>query len=456
MKVKEQPIEEIKRLRQEVAKLRQEKTERKQAEEKLRESEERFRSVVEYSHEGILIVDDAYHLTYGNDELCRILGYFHEEIIGQDFRKFLDEESKLLVADQYVRRQRGEKIPPQYEFNIVRKNGEKRHVAISSTVIKDLAGKVMTVAQILDITEEKQAEEALQASEERYRNLFENATDGIFTMDLKTRFTSGNKRAEVMCGYNKEELIGQYATVILPEEEIPRIADVFKRVLKGEINTYETNIFTKNGDLIPVEVTSSPIEVDGKIVGAMGMARDITERKRWEEMLQRSEKKYRTIIENITEGYYEVDLAGNFTFVNDSLCKILGYPKNEMMGMNDRQYTDKENAKKVFQAFRKVYTTGKPATGFDWEFTRKDGTKIIVEASISVIRNPEGEAIGFRNVLRDVTERKQAEKALQEAKTRFEDLFETANELIITTDAEGWILRLNKEVEKLSGYSKRN
>ena len=125
----------------------------------MRESEERFRSIVENSQAGIMILDDAYHFIYVNDELCRISGYSRKELIGQDFRQFLDEESKQLVADRYIRRQRGEKVSPRYEFNFVRKDGRKRRVEISSAVIKDSAGEVRTVAQILDITERKQAEE---------------------------------------------------------------------------------------------------------------------------------------------------------------------------------------------------------------------------------------------------------------------------------------------------------
>jgi len=147
--------------------------EKRQMEEALRESEEEFRSVVEHSHAGILIVDDAYRFVYVNDELCHILGYPREEIVGQDFRQFLDDESRHLVADRYVRRRRGENVPHRYEFNVVRKDGEKRRVEISSTVITDSAGNVRTVAQILDITERERAEEALHRYVERLKTLRE-------------------------------------------------------------------------------------------------------------------------------------------------------------------------------------------------------------------------------------------------------------------------------------------
>ena len=133
--------------------------EKRGAVEALHQSEKRYRSIVEYSHVGIFIVDEAYRFVYVNDELCRILGRSRDEIADQDFRRFLDDESRGLVADRYVRRQRGEEVPPRYEFNVVRQDGEKRRVGISSTVIRDSAGQAETVAQILDITERVQAEE---------------------------------------------------------------------------------------------------------------------------------------------------------------------------------------------------------------------------------------------------------------------------------------------------------
>jgi len=140
-------------------------TERKQAEETLQESEERYRAVVENSYEGILIVGEDYKFNYVNETLCTMLERKRKDLIGHDFREFLDEESKSLVADHYRKRQRGEKVPSRYEFNVVRKNGDKRRVEISSTVVRDAEGKTRTIAQLLDITERKQAEAEKQALE---------------------------------------------------------------------------------------------------------------------------------------------------------------------------------------------------------------------------------------------------------------------------------------------------
>ena len=137
---------------------------------------------------------------------------------------------------------------------------------------------------------------------------------------------------------------------------------------------------------------------------------DITESMGAQEALRESEEKYRTIIEDIEDGYFEIDIAGNLTLFNGSLCEILGYSKDELIGMNNRQFTDEENAKKLYQTFNRVYTTGKSDKGFDWKIIRKDGNKRFVETSISLKKGSEGQPIGFQGIVRDVSDRRQIEK----------------------------------------------
>jgi PAS domain S-box-containing protein len=137
-----------------------------------------------------------------------------------------------------------------------------------------------------------------------------------------------------------------------------------------------------------------------------------------EEALRRSEEKHRAILENIEEGYYETDVQGKLIFFNDSLCRILGYTKEEMTGMNSRLFTDKENAKKLFKTFTEVYKTGNPAKEFDWLVIRKDGTQRNIEASVSLLKDSSNKSIGFRGIVRDITERKRTGKTLKENEDR--------------------------------------
>nr|CAI78636.1 hypothetical protein [uncultured delta proteobacterium] len=177
--------------------------------------------------------------------------------------------------------------------------------------------------------------------------------------------------------------------------------------------------------------------------------------KKADEPLHQSEERYRTILKNMQEGYFEVDLSGNFTFFNDSLYQFFDSSKEELMGMNYRQYTrDKEQSKELFEAFNKVYNTGEPTEGFDWQIIRKDGTKRYVEASISLRKDSLGKPIGFRGIARDVTERKKAEKSLKKSEEQYRRLADNMT-------AHIWLMDLNTRktiyvspsVEKMYGYA---
>ena len=163
-------------------------------------------------------------------------------------------------------------------------------------------------------------------------------------------------------------------------------------------------------------------------------------------------EKYQDILESIEEGYFEVDLAGNFTFFNDSVCRVTGYSREELMGMNNRQYTDEENLKIVFQAFNKIYTTGKPLKEFGWYITRKDGSRRYIEGSISLLKNSSGKPTGFRGIMHDITERKLVEKKLINSEEKFRMLAESSSFAIMMHRGDRWIYA-NRAAEEISGYT---
>jgi PAS domain S-box-containing protein len=149
-----------------------------------------------------------------------------------------------------------------------------------------------------------------------------------------------------------------------------------------------------------------------------------------EKALRESEEKYRTILHSLEEGYFEVDLTGNLTFFNDAFVKWSGYSKEELIGMNNRQYMDEETAKKVYQVFNEVYRTGEPTNPFDWEIILKGGTRRWIETSVSLIRDSKGQPIGFRGIARDVTERKQME---EQAKVHQQQLMQAGKMVALGT-----------------------
>lgn len=137
-----------------------------------------------------------------------------------------------------------------------------------------------------------------------------------------------------------------------------------------------------------------------------------------DEEMRLHRERYRVFIEEVADGFYEVDLRGNFTFFNDALCRIFGYPRNEIQGHNYRAFMDERNAQFVFENFNRIYRTGQGVTDLVWEIRTKDGERRVLEVSASLMRDDQGERIGFRGIARDITERYKAELALRESEKR--------------------------------------
>jgi len=185
-------------------------TKQKMAMKTLQENEERFRAVVENSHDGILIVHENYRFEYVNDTFCRLLGRGRKEIIGHDFREFLSEESKHLVAERYRKRQRGEKVPSKYEFCILRKDGTKKLVEISSVVIRNSKGEKQTIAQLLDITERRKAEEEIKLQSAA----LESAANSIIITDIDGSIKWVNTAFTKITGYSRKEALGKTPRIL--------------------------------------------------------------------------------------------------------------------------------------------------------------------------------------------------------------------------------------------------
>lgn len=171
-----------------------------------------------------------------------------------------------------------------------------------------------------------------------------------------------------------------------------------------------------------------------------------------ERALAASEERYRTILESIEDGYYEVDLAGNLTFFNDALCKIIGYPRSELMGMNNRQYMDARNARAVYQTFNHVYRTGESSKGFDWELTGKTGSRRCVEGSATLVRGADGQPVGFRGIVRDVTERRRAEDALRHSEEWLRTVVEGTHALLVSVTPRGRFAYVNEAMARFVGH----
>jgi len=165
------------------------------------------------------------------------------------------------------------------------------------------------------------------------------------------------------------------------------------------------------------------------------------------------EKKYLSIIEEIEDGYVENDLEGNLTYVNQALCDILGYSRDEVIGTNHRNFMSEEQVKRNTQVYTQVFRTGRPIRSYVYEAIRKDGKKRMLDVSVSLIRNQTGEPTGFRGIFRDITDLKQAQEEIAVQKRRLEAIFRSVNEGIISVDPEMRIIEINQAARKICGLA---
>jgi len=172
-----------------------------------------------------------------------------------------------------------------------------------------------------------------------------------------------------------------------------------------------------------------------------------------EKDLRESEEKYRTILEQMDDSYFEVDLAGNFTFFNDAITRHVGYSREELIGTSFRSQVAKEDIATLYNAFGKIYSTGKPERNIFYNFMHKDGTMGSVEAAAFPLHNQKGEIVGFRGIAREITKRKQAEEALRESEEKYRLIAENTADLIVVTDMNLRFTYISPSIMRTHGFT---
>lgn len=433
-------------------------TERKRVENALRLSERRFRETLEHVNLIILQLDVHARILFCNDYLLNLTGWERHAVLGKNwFDTFVPADWRETTKHVFLHLENdASDILSHYENPIITRDGALRHILWTNTALRDPHGKLLITAIGRDITDRLLAEEAVKQSEALYRITLDSMADAIHLSDGSQTILLVNNALITM---NTElglptEVIGKNIFDVypfLPDSVRAEYQQIFSTGM--QIITEETSVL-RDIEVI-TETHKIPVLEKGTVTRILTVIRNITESRKAALALHESEEKYRTILDGIQEGYYEVDLKGNFTFFNPALCRIFGYPEEELLGLNFRHYyADEATVQKVLQTYMNVYQSETDVQMTDWEIVQKNGNRAILEVSISIMRDREGKKIGFRGMVRDVTHRKQAEQALREAEHRYEELFENANDIVYTHDLNGYFTSLNKAGERISGYSR--
>lgn len=316
------------------------------------------------------------------------------------------------------------------DYEIIRKDGRTRILELSASPLRDPSGVQIGICGVArDVTKRKEAEKRLRESERRLSEIINFLPDATFAIDLEGRVITWNQAMEKMTGIAAEVILGkddcEYALpfyglrrpclVDLVFKENPEAEKSYLSFQRDQTSLLsESSVTFADGRKLILWEKAGPIYDDeGRPVGAIESLRDITPQRRAEEMLRTSEEKYRSLLESIDEGYFEIDLAGNFILINDAVCKIFKYSRDELLGMNYIDYCVSEGAGHIARVFNGTYNSGNPATGIDVDIIRQDGAVRILAMSASLALDLSGAPQGFRGVLRDVTDRRQLERELE-------------------------------------------
>ncbi len=411
-------------------------SEREKAEKALRESEKQYRTLQSNIPVGVFrtSADPGGRILSANPALAKMFGYKKPEAM-----------SKVHVGDLYlnpddrkmfIKTLSSSGEISNYEVQLKRKDGTVFWGYLSARAIADEKGEILYFDGVLgDITERKQAKEALRESERRYRSLVETIQEGMCIVDTNENIIFANPWFSNILGYSQEEIIGMnLRELISSEEELQKILQGSAKRKNRVSSQYETVMRRKDGELRNIRVSATPWINDKKeFQGTIGMVMDITEQKRAAEALRLSEEKYRTLIDNIQDGVFIIQDA-EMKFANEAFARMVGYTVEEIIGMDFRELIAPEDSEMVADRYHRRQAGEDIPREYEFCMLHKDRvTRVIVNMNVGVI-NYRGK-IASMGTMKDITERKRVEEELKRSFWKLQRTLEgTVNALASTVE----------------------
>lgn len=431
--------------------------EKEKVEVELRDSEERYRNLIELSPDAV-VVHSGQKIIFANNAATRLLGARSiNEIVGKNTIDFVHPDSLELVKKRIEKMITvGETVPMEDE-KFVRLDGVAIDVEVIAAPIIYQGKKAIQVI-IHNITERKRAEESMKLSEQKFRAIFDTASDGVALADIKNKkFYDANKAFSRMIGYTNEEIKTLGVLDIHPKKDLPYVIDQFERQSKNEFELAENiPVERKDGSIFYADINSTPVIFGGKEY-LIGIFRDITERKKTEEILRESQARLDLALRSADMGAWYWNIVENKRYFDSQTCHILGINPKTFSGTAEEFFSvlhpdDLKATKAALDRTVKLNVPYEPEYRVIWS----DGSVHYIDVRGKLIRDDNGQPLRISGILWDNTERKKEEKSLRE---RTEDLqkfklaVESTDNHVIITDPNGIILYANKAAEKITGYS---
>jgi len=418
------------------------------------ESEERFRAIFEGAPDAIFLTEpNSGKILDINPAASQLLQKPREEIIGLN-QSQLHPPSTLELTEIFAQHAlltlENQIIP--IELPVLRSDGHEIPAEISAHLIY-LQDKPVIQYVYRDITEREQAQEQLRQNEERFRKMFEEGPIGMAIIDAAFRLIKVNAAFCQMLGYSEQELIRLTVVDITYSKDMPQNRELIKQALNGVISCYqmEKRYIRKDGKLIWAHLAVSLFHNEkGDFLYFLAKIEDITERKLAENALRQSEERHRRIIETTSEGYWLIDEQARTIDVNQSLCQMLGYLREEMMGKKPFDFVDEENLT-IFKA-QIAKRSSKPNHSYEITLKHKNGHEVFTHFNATTLVDEAKKMRASFAFVTDITNRKRAEKQLRESETRLRTLVENIVDGIVTIDEYGIIESFNPAAAQIFGY----
>ncbi|MFC1763601.1 PAS domain S-box protein [Planctomycetota bacterium] len=426
--------------------------ERKKAERNLHDAEQRYRTIFENSAVAIMMVDDHENLVSWNRFTENLLGYTHSELHNRPIRSIYPEDEWERIRAHNIRRKG---MQHHLETRMLKGDGDIIDVDVSLSVLKDSHAKVIgSIGVIRDITERKQAEEELDRSYSLLYATLESTADGILVVDEKGIITSFNQKFADMWEVRNDWLEVNDSAALVETMSTKLInADAFSTTLQNLQHHLEEDhrgtIELTDGRIF--EHYSQPRHFGETVHGRVWSFRDITERKRVEEALSKSEERFRQVVENAEEWIWEVDSTGLYTYVSPVVANILGYTPDNMVGsmhFYDHFHPgDRDRLKKkAFEVFVRKDTFRE----FESKNLDKNDQVVWLSKSGVPILDEQSRLIGYRGVDVDITERRRIHEILHRKQKNLEAIFDAAPVGMLLVDEEVRVRRANDAIRNMA------
>jgi PAS domain S-box-containing protein len=308
-----------------------------------------------------------------------------------------------------------------------------------------LAALTMAFFSILQNT--KEFSYRIAASERRYRSLVDSSPNWVTLLDQVGRCVTVNKPGIALTGWSESELIGKRFRDLWPEETHPVVNDALRLALQGVQSSFEANCSHPDGRLISWDAILKPIvDNDGQVHHTVAILSDITEQKRAQDALRKSEEKYRSIVETTHDWIWEIDKDGMHTYSNPGVQEILGYSPEEIIGLGSFEFMHEEDRLIVKEKIEQLTADGHGWTNWVIRWLHKDGSYRYLESNGTPILDSNGELIGFRGTDRDISKRKQAEESLEKERLLLDLLLNNSTDNIYFKDTESRFIRINQSM----------